>query len=82
MAVNSDKNFANSLKEIMCKLETKADYIGCIVDDINAIIRISSFDNFILVVSDEGIDISENARKTISKLERLDKKILGCVNIG
>ncbi len=82
VAVNSDKNFANSLKEIMCKLETKADYIGCIVDDINAIIRISSFDNFILVVSDEGIDISENARKTISKLERLDKKILGCVNIG
>ena len=63
-------------------MDSNAEYIGCIVDDVNAIDRISDFKNFVLIISNEETDISENVRITINKLIRLEKKILGFINVG
>lgn len=82
VAISSGRNYLEHIAELIEKMDSKSEYIGCIVDDVNAIDRISDFKNFILTISDEETDISENVRITINKLSRLEKKILGCINVG
>lgn len=82
VAINSGRNYLEHIAELIEKMNSKSEYIGCIVDDVNAIDRISDFKNFVLIISDEETDISENVRITTNKLSRLEKKILGCINVG
>ena len=82
IAINSGRNYLEHIAELIEKMDSNAEYIGCIVDDVNAIDRISDFKNFVLIISNEETDISENVRITINKLSRLEKKILGCINVG
>ena len=80
VAINSDKSYLENITEVLEKIASKSEYIGCIVDDVEAIDKIANFKNFVLITSDDGTDINENAKITINKLSRLDKKILGCIN--
>ena len=82
IAINSGRNYLEHIAELIEKMDSNAEYIGCIVDDVNAIDRISDFKNFVLIISNEETDISENVRITINKLIRLEKKILGFINVG
>lgn len=81
VAINSDKSYLENIAELIEKIASKSEYIGCIVDDVEAIDKIANFKNFVLITSDDGTDINENAKITINKLSRLDKKILGCINV-
>lgn len=81
VAVNSGKNYLMNIAEVIEKNASESEYIGCIVDDVEAIDKIGNFKNFVLITSDDGTDINENAKITINKLSRLDKKILGCINV-
>ena len=81
VAINSDKSYLENIAELIEKIASKSEYIGCIVDDVEAINKIANFKNFVLITSDDGTDINENAKITINKLSRLDKKILGCINV-
>ena len=81
VAINSDKSYLENIAEVLEKIASKSEYIGCIVDDVEAIDKIANFKNFVLITSDDGTDINENAKITINKLSRLDKKILGCINV-
>lgn len=81
VAINSDKSYLENIAELIEKIASKSEYIGCIVNDVEAIDKIANFKNFVLITSDDGTDINENAKITINKLSRLDKKILGCINV-
>lgn len=81
VAINSDKSYLENIAELIEKIASKSEYIGCIVNDVEAIDKIANFKNFVLITSDEGTDINENTKITINKLSRLDKKILGCINV-
>lgn len=81
VAINSDKSYLENIAELIEKIASKSEYIGCIVDDVESIDKIANFKNFVLITSDDGTDINENAKITINKLSRLDKKILGCINV-
>jgi len=74
-------SYLENITEVLEKIASKSEYIGCIVDDVEAIDKIANFKNFVLITSDDGTDINENAKITINKLSRLDKKILGCINV-
>lgn len=79
VTLDSNTDYSAALKEVIEKLGQNTDYIGCIVGDVSAINRINEFRKFILVLSDKYEDM--NAKTTINKLNRLDKRILGSVNV-
>ena len=79
VTLDSNIDYSAALKEVIEKLGQNTDYIGCIVGDVSAINRINEFRKFILVLSDKYEDM--NAKTTINKLNRLDKRILGSVNV-
>jgi len=79
VTLDSNIDYSAALKEVIEKLGQNTDYIGCIVGDVSAINRINEFRKFFLVLSDKYEDM--NAKTTINKLNRLDKRILGSVNV-
>lgn len=81
VAINSGIDYSTNIAQVIEKIDSKSEYIGCILDEVEAINRIGDFKNFVLVTSDDGTDVGEKSRITINKLNRLEKKILGCINV-